>query len=128
MVSKALSALLLVVGLINLAPVAGVLSAGRLQSLYGLDFTDPDLVLMMRHRALLFGLLGAFIVFAAFRPALQPLAMVAALVSMAGFLVLGWPPGDYGAAMQKIFRADVVGLALLAIAAVLYVVQPGALR
>jgi hypothetical protein len=106
---------LVVVGLINLAPVLGVISGARLQALYGLPLDNPDLVLMLRHRALLFGLLGAFILVAAFRPSLQPLAFGAAFISMAGFIVLGWPPGAHGAPMQKIFYADLLGLLLLAV-------------
>ena len=54
-------------GLINLYPAMGLLGAAQLESLYGLPFTGEDLLLLMRHRALLLGLLGAFIIGAAFQ-------------------------------------------------------------
>ena len=52
------SATLVLVGLIHLLPLSGVLSADQLASLYGLSFSEPNLAILMRHRAVLFGLLG----------------------------------------------------------------------
>ena len=66
---KAIAGLLIVVGLIQIAPVTGVLGADRLSELYGLSFDEPNLAILMRHRAVLFGLLGAFLIYAAICPA-----------------------------------------------------------
>ena len=66
---RSIALLLIIVGLINMIPVLGVLSAQRLQGLYGLAELDSELSLLLRHRALLFGLLGSVIVFSAFVPA-----------------------------------------------------------
>ena len=60
---------LLIAGIIHLLPLTGVLCAAQLERLYGLPFGQPDLLILMRHRALLFGLLGGLLVAAAFRPA-----------------------------------------------------------
>ena len=57
--SKLVTLLLLVAGVIHLLPLSGVLGAQRLAALYGLAFDEANLLLMMRHRAVLFGLLGA---------------------------------------------------------------------
>ncbi len=65
------SAMLIVVGIIHLLPASGVLGAERLTSLYGVSLGEPGLVLLMRHRAILFALLGLFLVLAAFKPSLQ---------------------------------------------------------
>ena len=48
--------------------VVGVLGAERLNQLYGIDASEPNLAVLMRHRAVLFGLLGGFFVLAAFKP------------------------------------------------------------
>lgn len=71
------SAMLVIVAVIHLIPVLGVLGAPQLASLYGLDFSEPNLAILMRHRAVLFGLAGAFFLFAAFKPAVQPIAVIA---------------------------------------------------
>lgn len=109
---------LVLAGLIHLLPLSGLLGADALQRLYGVAVDDPDLVLLLRHRALLFGLLGAGLVAAAFRPAWQRAAVVAGLVSVIGFLVLAWLQGGYGAAIARVVWADVVALAGLLVAAV----------
>jgi len=62
-----ISVMLVVVAIIHLLPLPGVLGSERLAALYGLSFDDPNLQILMRHRAVLFGLLGVFIMIAAFR-------------------------------------------------------------
>lgn len=123
MIGYAVSGLLVLIGTINLIPAAGLLSPERLRVLYGVAPDAPDLILLLRHRALLFALLGGFIVLAAFRPALQPLAFLVALVSMGGFLLLA-AGGDHGASIARVVRADVAGLVLLATAFLLHTLRP----
>jgi len=80
-----ISAVLLIVGIIHLLPLSGALSLKRLQMLYGIAIVEPSLEILMRHRAVLFGLLGAFLVAAAFFPSLQLTALAAGFVSVASF-------------------------------------------
>ncbi len=119
---KVIASALILVGVIHLLPVSGVLSAQRLTALYGISFDDPNVVILMRHRAILFGLLGLFLVYAAFQPALQSLAMIAGFVSVLSFMIIAWSVGGYNDAIQKVVMADVVALVALVVAAALYVV------
>jgi hypothetical protein len=111
----AVTALFVIVGLINFTPVIGVLGAARLESLYGQPFVGEDLLLLLRHRAVLFGLLGGLLIAAAFRPALRTVAAVAGLVSMVAFVVIALPIDAHGAALQRVFWADVIATPLLAL-------------
>lgn len=111
------SAMLVVVAVIHLLPLSGVLSAARLTALYGIPFDEPNLAILMRHRAVLFGLLGAFLLFAAVRPAYQVGAFVAGFVSVVSFLCLAWSVGAYNAQLGRVFTADVVALVCLIIGA-----------
>ncbi|MBV1886881.1 MAG: hypothetical protein KUG61_07350, partial [Parvibaculaceae bacterium] len=91
----------------------------RLAALYGYPFEDPNLVLLMRHRAVLFGLIGGLIFYSVLQPSLQPLAMGIALVSMLSFIVLGvtdTPFADFSAAIRKVMWVDVAGLVFLGLA------------
>lgn len=113
-----IAALLVVVGIIHLLPLSGVLGAERLAALYGLDFKDPSLLILMRHRAVLFGLLGIFLVLAAFKPSWQSAAIAGGLVSVTSFIALAYLSPGYNAALHRVVIADWVALACL-VAAVL---------
>lgn len=106
-------ALLAVVGVIHLLPVTGVFGPERLAALYGLDASAPDLQILLRHRAVLFGLLGTFLVLAAFRPPLRGLALAAGWVSVVSFLALAWDIGGYNVQIERVVIADVIAVACL---------------
>ena len=61
-------AVLILVALIHALPLVGVLGTDRLASLYGVSVAEPNLEILMRHRAVLFGMLAAFLTFCAVRP------------------------------------------------------------
>lgn len=117
---KTITAMLLLASVIHLLPVSGVIGAERLSSLYGVAINDPNLQILMRHRAVLFGLLGLFLAYAAFKPDLQPVAILAGLVSVISFLLIAWSVGGYNEAIRKVFIADLVALVALCIAAGLF--------
>ncbi|MDP3937765.1 MAG: phosphopantetheine adenylyltransferase [Deltaproteobacteria bacterium] len=105
--------LFVVAGLINLVPVVGVISAGHIERLYGIRSTDRNLLVLLRHRAVLLGLLGAFLMLAGFCASLQTVAGVAGLVSMASFVILAPPSAPLSDDIRKVTRADILALALL---------------
>jgi len=121
--NKAISLLLGIVAVIHLLPLSGVLGADRLTALYGMAFDDANLQIMMRHRAVLFGLLGMFLLAAACKPAWQGTALIAAFASVVSFLWLAWSVGGYNAAIARVVTADLVAFACLLAAAVLYLLR-----
>jgi len=111
-------AVLLLVALIHALPLVGVMGAAKLTQLYGVDVQDPTLEILLRHRAVLFGLLAAFLAYAAFRPELHRLALVAGFISVVSFLVLAKLSASYNSELSTVVRADWLALALLAVGAV----------
>lgn len=106
MAEKFIIAVLLAVGLINAAPVMGLVSAERLQALYGIALEDSNLVLLMRHRALMLGLLGSFVLASIWLPAWRLPAMGAVGLSMVVFLLLAGAPSGLNAAVRKVYWID----------------------
>jgi hypothetical protein len=100
----------LIAGIILFLPITGVLGASRLSALYGLNFDEPNLLILMRHRAVVLGLLGGFIDSAAFRPAWQSLAL--AIYSLS-FLGLAQATGGHNTALHCVAVADVAALGCL---------------
>lgn len=109
------SAMLVLVGLIHLLPLSGALGSERLASLYGVSFSEPNLAILMRHRAVLFGLLGVFLIFAAFRPMFRTVAFIAGFISVLSFLWLAVTAGNYNDQVGRVVTADVVALICLVV-------------
>jgi hypothetical protein len=113
--------LFVLVGIVNLLPVTGVLSASRLQALYGIAVTDPDLLILLRHRAVLFGVIGALLVVAACHSPLRSTAIAAGLVSMLSFVVIAFLVGGVNSELRRIVVIDLAASLALVAAAVLWV-------
>lgn len=119
---KIIAVLLTIVAIIHLLPVSGALGSERLAILYGLSFDEPNIAILMRHRAILFAILGLFFLYAAFKPLLQPLAIIAGLASTLSFIGMAWFIGGYNEALYRVVMADVIAVLCLLAASVLYII------
>jgi hypothetical protein len=115
--------MLIIAGVIHLLPVPGVMGAAHLERLYGLTFNDPNLLVMMRHRAIMFSLLGVAMIYAAFQTELVSIAIAGGLISAAAFIWLAWSVGGYNAAIARVVIADWIAVACLAIAAICHILS-----
>lgn len=109
---------LLLAAVINLLPTPGVLGPAWLASLYGFPVAGADLEILLRHRAVLFGLVGLLLLAAIGVPAFRTPALLVAAGSMASFIIVAFIVGGYGAAITRVIIADIVGLLALAPAAI----------
>ena len=121
MYTSMITVLLLIVGLINFIPIIGVVSAEQLTKLYSIKLADNNLIILLQHRALMFGIVGGFIMYAGFNPSLQALAFIAGFVSMLGFIVFALRASTYNQELSKIITLDIIALVLLLIALVLFI-------
>ncbi len=104
--------------LINLAPVGGVIGAAQLERAYGVSVQGTDMAVLLRHRAVLFGIVGGLLAAAAFMPSLRLTAFVAGMVSMVSFLVIRMLEGETNAALARVAMVDYVGIAALTVGGV----------
>lgn len=118
---KVVTGLLIVAGIIHVLPFPGVLGGKRLVALYGISMGEPNLEILMRHRAVLLGLIGLFLIYAAFMPSLQLLAIIAGVVSALSFVVIAWSVGGNSGAIRKVVIADIIAIVALVAAAVIHV-------
>ena len=114
-----ITVLFVIVGLINFTPLMGILSDDMLASLYAIEITSPDMSLLLRHRAALFGIVGGYILIAAFRPNHRPVATIMAFASMLSFLALYLLISPENNKLIGVFRIDVFAMILLIVAVVL---------
>ena len=120
---KVISLMFMVVSIIHLVPIIGVLGSERLSFLYGLDFEEPNLLILMRHRGVLFGLLGVFLAYAAWQPQFQLIGLIAATASLGSFILIAWFTHDYNAAIDKLIKGDLVGMLCVLIIAGLMILR-----
>ncbi len=119
MKDKLISALMILSGVIHLLPVSGVRGPEQLSKLYGLSFESPDLLILMRHRAVLFGLLGVLLIYGALQPRMRALALGFGLISVISFLYLAFSANGYGPPIGRVVVADLVALVCLSVAVAL---------
>jgi hypothetical protein len=109
-----------VAGVIHVFPLAGLLGRAVLERSYGVSLGEGhDLEILLRHRALLFGLLAAACFCALVQPHWRTPAGLAAMLSMLGFaLIASLQP--HGAALAKVMWIDLFASALLGVGLVLH--------
>lgn len=102
---------LVIVAVIHLLPLPGLAGAAALQGLYGLSALDPASELLLRHRALLFGLLGGGLLLALRLPHWRPPLLWLTLTADVGFLLLLPGAPRLNTALQRVAAFDVVAVA-----------------
>jgi len=115
----AVTVLLLIGAAIHLPPVLGVLGVAGMERAYGTAIPGPDLAILMRHRAVLFGLLGGLMAWAAFEEDLRWLAIGGGLISDVAFALLCWTHRDHGPKLGNVLNPDLLSIAALTAAGVL---------
>ncbi|WP_262694562.1 hypothetical protein [Kordiimonas aquimaris] len=107
--------LFVIVGFINFAPLMGVLGQARLETLYGVEINSPDMLLLLRHRAVLFGIVGGYIILSAFKPTLRKTATIFGFLSMISFVWLYPSNSPSNALLDRVLQIDVIAIVLLAV-------------
>ena len=105
--------------LINLAPAVGALSGPQVSRLYAVQVDDPNLEILLRHRAVMFGAIGGVMLAGATQAEWFWLAVVVGVVSMAGYAVIAAQVGGSNAALRFVYRMDLIGLGCVGAAAIL---------
>lgn len=115
---KIASLALLLAGAIHLIPLIGVLGSEHLARLYGVAPSDPKTLILLWHRAVLFGIVGGLCLMAAFKPGHQWPGLIVGAVSIFSFLLLAWSTNGFNAHLQRVVVADGLALACLVAGAV----------
>jgi len=118
------TALVLLAAVANLLPALGALSTARLEGLYGVAIGDPNLAILMRHRAVLFLVVGGVLGLAAFHPPFRALGIAVGLLSMLSFVALAASAGGYNTQLSRVLWVDVVASLGLGVAVVLDSLAP----
>jgi hypothetical protein len=108
-----IKASLLITGFIHLLPVLGVLGSDKLFKLYGVQLHDQNVILLLRHRAILFFILGSLFIFSVFKMELRFISYIMAFLSMGSFIMLYLSGVDINIFQKRVFIIDLITMILL---------------
>lgn len=113
----ALLSCLWITAIIHLLPLVGVTGGSRLQSMYGLaPIVDPGVELLLRHRAVLFGVFGVGLLVGCVRMNWQLPGILMVLLSDLVFLALAWSTPTLTPALTRVVHFDLVAVLALFVA------------
>ena len=101
-----------VAALVQLVPLAAAFQPAWLVDLYGVAPSDATLILLLRHRAVLLGLVGAILLAGVLWRALLGPALAVGLVSKLSYLLL-YAISETSPATARVARVDAFTAALL---------------
>ena len=113
MLDKTASIILFIVGIINILPIIVFFDSSKTAKLYGVPIEGESLIILMRHRGVLLGLVGLVLIFAVFKPEFRIFAIVAALISKLAFIFLTFTASNYTTEVRQVALIDVGAVVLL---------------
>jgi hypothetical protein len=113
MLNKIASIILFIVGIINILPIIVFFDAAQTVKLYGVPIQGESLLILMRHRGVLLGIVGIALIIAAFKPQFRILAITLALISKFAFIFLAFTSPDYTSEIRQVALIDVGAIVLL---------------
>jgi len=112
--------ILLITGLVHILPFSFLFFTEQLQKSYGVDISDANLQLLLRHRAIFFGLIGVGLILSAVKKSFYGWAAAVGLISMLSFVWLLYQIGGINQQLRSVMLIDVFISAALFLTAMVY--------
>ena len=115
---------LFITGIINLLPFIIAFLPEKIVTSYGIVVPDQNYELLLRHRAVLFGIIGGIMIHAAIGQRNYALAVGVGLVSMVSYLILAYlVEGEINTELSRVAKIDVGAVVILVVGYGLYLWQ-----
>lgn len=112
---------LFIAAVINLLPSVLAFLPDKISKSYGIEIPNENFELLLRHRAILFGIIGGLMIYSAVAKKHYEVSTVIGLISMVSFIVLFFLIGkDINSELKKVMTVDIVGTVLLCIGFILF--------
>jgi heme A synthase len=115
---------LFISGIINILPSLLAFLPDKISKSYGIEIPNSNYELLIRHRAILFGIIGGLMIYSALVKKHYELSTIAGLVSMTSFIILYFIIGkDINQELKKVMMIDVVATVILSIGFILFLLK-----
>ena len=116
---------LFLAGMINLLPAFLAFIPDRISKSYGIQLPNENYELLLRHRAILFGIIGGLMIYSAIAKKYYTIATTVGLISMVSFILLYFLIGkDINSELKKIMIVDIVATGILCLGLLLFKLRP----
>lgn len=111
-------------GLINLLPMLLAFLPYKISKSYGIDIPNSNYELLLRHRAILFGIIGGLMIYSAIFKKQYEIATVVGLISMISFIILYFLINkDINSELKKVMVIDVIATLILCVGLTLFLLE-----
>jgi heme A synthase len=112
---------LFIAGVINLLPSILAFLPDKISKSYGIDVPNANYELLLRHRAILFALIGGLMIFSAVTKKYYEISTLVGLVSMVSFVLLYFLIGKgINAELNKVMFIDIVAIVILLVGVIMF--------
>lgn len=110
---------MIIIGIIHLIPLRGIFGSNQLHSLYGVYTIDPNLEVLMQHRAFMLGIFGFLFIYGAIDKRYQRISILVAYMTILSFLILTWSI-ETNFKVTRVVLVDFTALLLLMFSTIFY--------
>ena len=115
---------LFLAGIINLTPSLLAFLPDKISKSYGIEIPNGNYELLLRHRAILFGMIGGLIIYSAIVKKYYEIATTVGLISMGSFILLYvLIDKDINSELKKVMIYDIVATVILCIGSLLMLLK-----
>lgn len=112
---------LFISGVINLIPSILAFVPHKINTSYGVEVIDSNYELLLRHRAVLLGIMGGLLIYSAISKKNYRLTTCVGMISMVSFVILYiLMNGEINSELSRVMKVDVVAIVILLIGIVCY--------
>lgn len=116
---------LFIAGLINLLPSLLAFFPEKIANSYGINVPNANYELLLRHRAVLFGIIGGLLIYSAVAKKYYEIATTVGLISMISFIVLYFLiEKDISLELKKVMTIDIIATLILCFGLFLFLIKP----
>jgi hypothetical protein len=114
---------LFVAGIINLLPSLLAFLPDKIAKSYGIEMPNANYELLLRHRAILFGIIGGLMIFSAITKKHYEIATTVGLISMISFTLLYFLMSkDINAELKNVMIVDILATMILLIGLISFII------
>ena len=120
---------LFLAGLINLLPSLLAVLPDKISKSYGIEIPNANYELLLRHRAILFGIIGGIMIYSAIAKKYYEISTTIGLISMVSFILLFFfIDKEINSELKKVMIIDIIATIILCIGIILFLIKSKSIK